>query len=111
MLQSANLALRFMLEVCGLVSLGYWGFQAIGPGWKKITLGIGSPLLIAIIWGMFGSPKAWVKLSAPLHLLLELVIFGLPAIALYVTGNKRLALIYGLLVVFNRLMMFIWHQD
>lgn len=111
MLQSANLALRFILELCGLVAVGYWGFLAIGSGLKKFTLGIGSPLLIAVIWGMFGSPKALVKLSTHWHLLLEIVIFGLPAIALYVTGNKRLALIYGLLVVFNRMMMFIWHQD
>lgn len=110
MLLSANLALRFILELCALASLGYWGFQATGTILKKIVLGIGTPLLIAIIWAMLGSPGALVKLSPHFHLLLEIIVFGLPAIALYGTGKYGLALTYVLLVVINRILMFIWHQ-
>jgi len=110
LLQIINLLLRFILELCALAALGYWGFQTIGPQWKKILLGIGSPLLFAVIWGMFGSPKASVTLSAPMHLLLELVFFGLPAVALYQSGLKGLALVYGILAVGNRILIYVWNQ-
>ena len=53
-----NIALRFILEVCVLGFLTYWGFQSSQGILMKLVLGIGSPLLIAIIWGVFGSPAA-----------------------------------------------------
>jgi quinol-cytochrome oxidoreductase complex cytochrome b subunit len=110
MIKSANLALRFILELCTLAALGYWGFHTGNGLITKIGLGIGAPLLLAIVWAMLGSPGAPVKLSAPFHLLLELVVFGVPAIALYASGKQGLALMYGLAVVMNRILMFIWQQ-
>ncbi|MBO8164250.1 MAG: YrdB family protein [Brevibacillus sp.] len=110
MLQSANLALRFFLELCALAALGYWGFQTGKGLLLKMVLGIGAPLLIAIVWAILGSPSAPLKLSAPLHLLLELVVFGIPAIALYASGKQDLAWIYGVVVVINRVLMYIWGQ-
>ena len=44
-----NLTLRFILEICALVSLSYWGFQSGQGILMKLGLGIGAPLLIAII--------------------------------------------------------------
>ena len=109
-LQNMNLGLRFLLEVCGLVAIGYWGFYMGNGVMLKIILGIGSPLFIALIWGVFGSPNAVVKIAMPFHLLLEFIVFVLPFIALYVTGNVTLASIYGIIVVINRLLMFLWDQ-
>ncbi|NGQ96263.1 YrdB family protein [Brevibacillus sp. SYP-B805] len=110
MIKSANLALRFFLELCGLAALGYWGFHTGKEPVTKSALGIGTPLLIAIVWAMLGSPGAPVKLSFPLRLLLELVVFGMPAIALYAAGKLGLAVTYGIVVVINRILMFIWQQ-
>jgi hypothetical protein len=105
-----NLAFRFLLEICALIALGYWGFL-IGKGNEmKILLGIGFPILNGLIWGGFGSPNAKVKLSMPLHILLELIVFGIPAIALYAAGKPQIAWIYGICVVINRLLMFVWKQ-
>ncbi len=109
-LQSTNLVLRFVLELGALGALGYWGFH-IGKGTNmKMALGIGTPLLIVVIWGIFGSPKATMKLSDSMHILLELIVFGIPAVALYVAGKPQLAWIYGICVVINRLLMFVWRQ-
>lgn len=108
-LQNMNLGLRFLLEVCGLVAIGYWGFYMGNGMMLKMILGIGSPLFIAFIWGVFGSPNAVVKISMPYHLVFEIIIFVLPFIALFVTGNVKLAWIYGIIVVINRLFMF-WDQ-
>jgi hypothetical protein len=72
--------------------------------------GIGAPLLIAVVWGTFGSPAAPLRLSISSHLILELVVFELPAIALYTAGNLGLAWTYGLVVVINRALMYVWRQ-
>lgn len=53
-----NLGLRFLLEICLLIVLGYRGMQT-GKGWfLKVYLGIGVPLIFAVIWALFGAPKA-----------------------------------------------------
>jgi hypothetical protein len=109
-LQSTNLAVRFLLELCALVALGYWGFQTGEGIVMKVVLGIGAPFLDAILWGTFGSPKAKIKLSLPFHIFLEFIVLGLPAIALYVSGRPQLAWIYGICVVINRLFMLVWKQ-
>lgn len=109
-LKSINLAIRFLLELCALASLGYWGFLTGKGITAKPFLGIGAPILLAWIWGVFGSPKAKIKLSIPLHLFLELFVFGIPALALYAAGKPQLAWIYGFCVVLNRIFMFIWKQ-
>jgi hypothetical protein len=109
-LQNTNLALRFILELCTLIALGYWGFHAWDGINMKIVLGIGAPVLNAILWGAFGAPKSKVKLSLPFHILLELIVFGIPAVALYVSGKPQLAWIYGICVVINRLLMVVWKQ-
>jgi len=71
-LQSANLALRFFLELAALAAFGYWGFKTGDSAIMKWGLGIGAPLLAAVFWGTFESPRAVVKLSASLRLILEL---------------------------------------
>lgn len=45
LIQSANLALRFLLELCALAALAYWGAQTGRGPVVKIGLGIGAPLL------------------------------------------------------------------
>jgi quinol-cytochrome oxidoreductase complex cytochrome b subunit len=110
MIKLANLALRFILELCALAGLGYWGFQT-GKGLiAKIGLGIGAPLLAALIWGAFVAPNASVTIPGSLRLVLELVIFGSAIAALYASKHPTLAVIFGLVVVINRILMYVWEQ-
>lgn len=83
LIKSANIVLRFLLELCALVALGYWGFKTGKGPIMKTLLGIGAPLVTAVVRATFGSPGAPIPLSGPLHLILELVVFGLAAAALY----------------------------
>ncbi|WP_051331132.1 YrdB family protein [Aneurinibacillus terranovensis] len=106
----ANLALRFLLELCVLAALGYWGFQTGRGLIVKIGLGIGASLLAALVWGTFGAPGAQVPVRGPLLLVLELVIFGLAAAALYATRHPVLAGAFLLAVVINRTLMYVWGQ-
>lgn len=105
-----NLALRFILEVCALVSFSYWGFQSSKTFLFKFVLGIGTPLLIATIWAIFGSPAAPIPLQGIERMLLELFIFGLATIALYTSGKPALSIVFASFVIINRFLMHIWDQ-
>lgn len=109
-IKGANLALRFFLELCALGALGYWGFKTGGGLTAKIGLGIGAPLVAAVVWGVFVSPRAPVELPGPLSLLLQVLVFGSAAAGLAATGHRTLALVFGVLVVINALLMYVWGQ-
>ena len=109
-LKSLNLAIRFLLELCVLTAVGYWGFKT-GSGWfVKILLGIGAPLVIAVIWGTFGAPKANMQLRGVMLLGLEIIVFGSGVAALYATKNYPLAWGFAAIVIVNRILLFIWGQ-
>jgi len=83
LLKNANLALAFLLELCALVALGYWGLQS-GQGMiAKIGLAIGAPVVAVVIWALFGAPKAVWPLVGPWHLIVDVVFFGGAAVALF----------------------------
>lgn len=108
--KSANLALRFLLELCTLAALGYWGFHVRGGLLLRSMVGIGAPLLAAVLWGTFCSPKAAIPLPLPARLLPEALIFGSAALALYLSGQPGLAGAFGLTVLLNRTLMLLWAQ-
>ncbi|WP_462408718.1 YrdB family protein [Neobacillus sp. Marseille-QA0830] len=109
-LKAINLGVRFLLEILVLVILGYWGFHVSQGTVTKLLLGIGTPVLAAIVWGMFGAPKASYSLSGFPFLLLEIVIFGLPVVALYVIGKDTWAWVYGIIALVNLVLMKLWNQ-
>ena len=109
-LKSINVAVRFLLEICVLISVGYWGFKS-DSGWiLKIPLGIGAPLLIAVIWGMFGAPKATYHLNGIMLLALEVLVFGSGVAALYSTKNYSIAWGFAAIILANKVLMLIWRQ-
>ncbi|MEZ4727458.1 MAG: YrdB family protein [Caldilineaceae bacterium] len=110
LLQGANLALRFLLELCVLAALGYGGLQ-IGDGlFMKIGLGVGVPLFAAVLWAIFGAPGATHALPGVLHLLLEISLFGLAVVALTVIGHSTLAWALALALVGNEILLRLWGQ-
>ena len=104
LIRGANLALRFLLD---LGALGYWGFKTGGGLIAKIGLGIGAPLIAAVVWGTFLSPQAPVRLSGLLVLILQALVFGSAAAGLVATGHRTLALVF---VVINAALMYLWGQ-
>lgn len=105
-----NLALRFILEICALFAFGYWGVKSGDGLLFKFILGIGTPLLIAFIWGTFGSPAAPLRVHGIKRLLLEIIIYGLATLALYIAGQPTFAVVFALLTALNMLLMYMWDQ-
>ncbi|WP_144503999.1 YrdB family protein [Bacillus mycoides] len=110
MLQEFNIALRFMLELCILGSVGYWGFRVGEIPAIKITLAIILPIVVAVIWGLFGAPHAEWEVQGILHVLLEIIVFGVGVAALYHLKHPMLASGLALIIVVNRMLVFVWNQ-
>lgn len=53
---AVNAAVRFVLELCALAALGYWGFRTGSGPVVRIILAAGAPLLAGAAWALFGAP-------------------------------------------------------
>ena len=110
LLKNINLALIFLLELCMLAALGYWGFTLDQGLAIRVGAGLGVPVLAAVVWGVWMAPRAAHPLPEPLHLIVELIIFGLAIAALYAAGRPWLALIFGIVYVINVALRYVWRQ-
>lgn len=109
-LKMLNLGVRFLLELCLLAAVGYWGFKTQSSWPMRILFGIGLPILIAILWGMFVSPKAMYALSGASHLTLELVLLASGSLALFASGKPTLGWAYTIVLAVNKILMVVWKQ-
>ncbi|MDG4804494.1 YrdB family protein [Micromonospora sp. WMMD980] len=74
----------FLLELALLAAAGFWGLT-LDVGWPvRLLAGLGTPLALAVVWGLLCSPRAAVPLPAPAKL-------GVQA-ACFLTGGVLLAL-------------------
>lgn len=108
--KSANLALSFILELCMLAALGYWGFTTGSAVVVQLSLCLGVPLLAAVVWGIFLAPASSRQLRGPLHLILEVLLFALAIIALFTAGQPTLGGIFGVVYVINLVLRLVWRQ-
>jgi hypothetical protein len=100
---AANLALRFVLELCALAALGYWGFTTDSGTAAAIALGVGAPALAALAWGAFVAPRRMVETAPPaLRLLVEVAVFGAAATALYAAGAGAAAVALAVVWAINK---------
>lgn len=109
-MKGLNLLLRFLLELCALGALSYWGFKTGNATIAKIALGVAAPLVAAVVWGAFVSPQAPVQVPGLLVLVLQVLVFGSAAAALVATGHRTLALVFVVIVVINAILMYVWGQ-
>ena len=110
-LQAANLALAFLLELCALASFAYWGFNASDSTVVRIVLGIGTPVLAAVVWGIFAAPRSARRLRGDAYLAFKVVFFALAVLALIVSGQVNLALVFAVVFIINTALAYLWHQE
>jgi hypothetical protein len=110
-LKNMNLALVFLLEVAMLAAFACFGFISGPDLLVKLILGLGLPILIALIWAFFGAPRSKRRWQGAAYWLLRIVLFGAAAVALYFAGLPILALIFALVAVFSFTLVRIWGQE
>jgi hypothetical protein len=109
-LKALNAGVAFLLELAMLAALSYWGFQGEKSVWIKWGLGIGIPVVVAIIWGIFLAPRSKQRLNLVGGTLLSLGLFCLAAIALYQTNHPTLAITLAVIAIVNRALVILWKQ-
>ncbi len=100
----ANLTLAFLLELCALAALCYWGVRTGEGPLTKTGLAIATPLFAAVLWGLFAAPQAPVSVPF-VRLGVKTAVFGSAALALYATGHGLLAILFAALVVVNGVLL------
>lgn len=109
-LKSINIGIRFLLELLAIYIYGYWGFHVTGHLFLRFVLGIGAPILAAAFWGIFVAPKAVYRLNGISRLLLEIIILGLPTAALFMLQQNTIAFCYGVIMIVNLILVYVWKQ-
>ncbi|PKR83012.1 YrdB family protein [Heyndrickxia camelliae] len=99
MFQYFLFAIVFLVEIVALVAYGFWGFDTGKGIGVKLLLGIGTPFLVAIFWGLFLAPKAMFPVNLSLRIILKIIVFGLASFAVYTTGEHTPAAIFLLVAV------------
>lgn len=106
-MRQANLGLRFLLELGALAAVGYWGWRT-GEGALRWVLAAAAPAAVAVVWGLFVSPKATFELARPLRYAVELAVWAAAGAALYATGHERLTVAFVVVAVVSGALNYAW---
>jgi hypothetical protein len=101
-LANLNLALRFFLELAGILALAWWGFHA-ADGPAGIALGLGAAAVLIVAWGLFIAPRARYPQSPAFRLVVGTVLLEGTAAALLAAGAVAAGVVLGALVAVNAL--------
>ena len=101
-MKPANDAVRFLVvELGSLAAVAYWGFHEHSAWGAKILLGVGGPLLIAVVWGSGWRPAPAGGRRRVCGRSIELVIFGTATAALAASAGAGLAIAFGAIALAN----------
>ena len=104
-MHAVNLVLRFVLELCALAALAWGGWHVDADTWIKVVMAVLLPVLGALVWGRWVAPRAARPLPDPLKLAPEWVVFGGATLALLLTGQVVLAVVFAVLAAANRFVL------
>lgn len=97
--RSLMLLTLFLLELCALAALSWAGFSLNAPLGVRIALGVGLPLLGAVVWGLFAAPRAKVRLSPGAVTTVKVIVYGAATLALFAIGHELLAVAFPVVVL------------
>lgn len=109
-MKAANLAVRFLLELCALGALAWWGAEAGSGALGATVLAIAAPLFAAALWGLFVSPRAPVKVPV-VRWVVELAVFGCAVAGLVAIDHARLAVVLAAAYAVNRTLLLVLGED
>jgi hypothetical protein len=107
--KSANLLLKFLLELAALASFAVWGAET-GSGAAAVVLAIAAPLAMVVLWGRFAAPRAAGRLPVRTRIPFELTVFALAAVGLLTVGHTIAAIVLAGVVLVNSLLLTTFDQ-
>jgi hypothetical protein len=103
--KSVNDGVRFILEMCALAAVGYWGWLTGNTVVTKVLLAAGAVILLAVVWAVFrAEADAVVEVSTAVRVLIEVAEFAVATAALVAIGRLRLAVVFALATAINEVL-------
>jgi hypothetical protein len=101
----------FVLELCMLAALAYWGAQAGGSTVGDVVLAIAAPLAAAAVWGRYAAPRSPRRLPRAPRVALESCVFAIAAWALVAAGAPLAAVVFAALVALDTVLLLRWESE
>ena len=95
---------RFLVELFAIFSFAWWGFTAWSFPWN-IAVGVGTPVIAILVWALFISPKAVVRVHPFIRAAVELLIFAAVTAAWWSLGQTWIGLAFALVAVVSGVMV------
>ena len=96
-----NSTVRFLLELCALLALMYWGIHTGDSMAEGIVIGALAPGAAIFVWWKLIAPKSASWLTDTGRFLVEMAVFGLSALALAAAGQTLVAISFAVVAVLN----------
>jgi hypothetical protein len=95
--------LRFVVELFAFVSLAVWGFIAWPFPWN-IVVGIAAPVFAVVLWALFRSPKAVIRVDTFGKAIVEIIVMTAAAFAWWDLGQPVVAVAFALVALLSGIM-------
>lgn len=105
-LRVINLGVRFLLELVALATFAYWGATLPAGAIVRTVMAAILPLGVAVIWGIFISPKARIPTGRLGRAGLGLIVFVGGAAALYARGYVIPAETFTIVAVVSSVLLY-----
>ncbi len=104
-MSAVNDGVRFVLELCALAAVAYWGWRTGNTTASRLLLAGGGVLLIAVVWGVFRSESgAVVEVPTAVRIVIEVAVFAAATAALLAVGRTRLAVAFAVVAAINEVL-------
>jgi hypothetical protein len=103
-----NAALRFILELAGIVALAFWGWTVGDGSPLRIILALGAPLLLTVAWALLIAPRSRSPLDQRTRFVVGSGLLLVAAAGLWAAGSTAVAAAFGILVVVNTVLAFVF---
>ncbi|MBN9215803.1 MAG: 4-amino-4-deoxy-L-arabinose transferase [Microbacterium sp. SCN 70-200] len=90
--------LAFLCELFAFATLAVWGFTAWPFPWN-IVAGIGAPLIAILLWALFVSPRAVIRVHPFVRALVELLVYASATIVWWTSGSAWIGLGFAVVAV------------
>ncbi len=98
---SLNLALRFLLELCGIVALAACGWSVSEALPVRLAAAVVAPGVLIVAWGLVVAPKSRNAVSQTARMLIGTVLLLGSAGALALAGQPAIAAAFAAVNVVN----------
>src|SRR5919106_4043094 len=97
-MKAVNDGVRFLLELCALAAIAYWGWRTGSSTATRLVLALAAVVLVAVVWGVFRSESdAVVEVPTAARIVIEVAVFAAATAALAAVRRVGLAIAFALM--------------